>query len=169
MVRRKVESTDSLPTIAEIALGLAGFTAVVAAFTRPGGLAAADRWRFVVLFGIAIQVLLLSFVPIALRSAGVSELITWRASSAAFASVWGATGFLVFRTLRSRWRMDPEPTLGGALPVFIPAGFNFLLQISNLVGWPAAPNFVSYLSGLLILLYVGAVFFAFLVLYRPKA
>jgi hypothetical protein len=167
-VRRHVEPGDSLLTIAEMALGLAGFTAVVAAFTRPEGLAPADRWRFVVLFGIAIQVLLLSFVPIALASAGLSDLATWRTSSLVFAGVWTATGLLILRTLRGRRRMDPEPTLVGSLPVFIPAGFNFLLQTCNAVGWPTPPSFVSYLLGLLILLYIGAVFFAYLVLYRPK-
>lgn len=163
-----MEPGDSLLTIAEISLGLAGFTAVVAAFTRPEGLAPADRWRFVVLFSIALQVLFLSFIPIGLESSGFSEATTWRASSGVFAVAWAVTGVLILRSVPDRWTMDPAPTVAGALPVFIPAAANFLIQVCNAIGWPVAPSFVSYLAGLLILLYIGAVFFAFLVLYRPK-
>ena len=65
--------------------------------------------------------------------------------------------------------MDPKPTVLGSIPLFAPATLNALLQLGNVTGWPFSPNFVSYLLGLLILLYIGAYFFAFLVLYRPKS
>jgi hypothetical protein len=47
-------SEDALFTIAEMAIGVAGFSAIVAAFTGQGPLTATDRRRFVWLYAAAL-------------------------------------------------------------------------------------------------------------------
>ncbi len=42
-----MEASDELLTIAELAVGLAGFSGVVVAFTRQGELSLTDRYRFI--------------------------------------------------------------------------------------------------------------------------
>ena len=55
-----MEGVDALPTIAEMAIGLAGFSAVVAAFTIRGELSQTDRSRFLLLFTTAFVAALLA-------------------------------------------------------------------------------------------------------------
>ena len=60
---------DSLPVIAEISLGLVGFTAVVAVLRRPdGGLATVNLFRSLHLLGFSSATLLLSLFPFLLTA-----------------------------------------------------------------------------------------------------
>ena len=58
-----MEASDELLTIAELAIGLAGFSGVVIAFAHQGGLRAVDRFFFIALISIAGTAALLAFVP----------------------------------------------------------------------------------------------------------
>ena len=64
---------DALFTIAEMAIGVAGFSAIVGAFTGSQALTVSDRRRFVWLFTNAFVAALLAFVPVLLADAFHSD------------------------------------------------------------------------------------------------
>ena len=85
---------DSLPVIAEISLGLVGFTAVVAVLRRPdGGLGATNLFRSLHLLGFASATLLLSLFPFLLAAVGCEPEAMWRISSSAM-SLTGVVGLI---------------------------------------------------------------------------
>ena len=65
-----MEASEELLTIAELAIGLAGFSGVVVAFNRGGGLRPTDSFRFIALFCSALSVLVVAFVPFGFHYAG---------------------------------------------------------------------------------------------------
>ncbi len=70
-----MEASDELLTIAELAVGLAGFSGVVVVFRGQGGLRLVDRFRFLSVLSQALTVLVLAFVPFGFRHGGVLAFI----------------------------------------------------------------------------------------------
>lgn len=64
-----MEGADELLTIAELSIGIAGFSGVVAAFLQNGGLHPFDRSRFINLFSLSFSTLIPAFVPLLLENA----------------------------------------------------------------------------------------------------
>jgi hypothetical protein len=97
-----VDPSGPLTTVAQIAVGLAGFTGIVIAFTRrPGELTPIERYRFAILFGTSFGALFLSLVPFGVALVGVEAPALWRLSSAAFVAFEiGLVASLLPRTLR---------------------------------------------------------------------
>ena len=88
---------DALLTIAEMAIALAGFSAVVAAFARQGALSPEDRSRFVWLFSTAFVAALLAFVPVLLIEANFEPPELWRCASGVMLLAWFASiGLLLY-------------------------------------------------------------------------
>jgi len=80
-----MELPDSLNTVAEASIGLAGFSGLVVALRRSGGpLDEIQKYRLRVLFFLTFGALFISFVPAELVELGVSEARVWRASSGIF-------------------------------------------------------------------------------------
>jgi hypothetical protein len=164
----QVEASDVLLTIAEMAIGLAGFSGVVLAFTYQGRLRPTDRYRFVGLFTQALTVALLCLVPFGFHHAGEVGTAIWRGSSA------GAVLFWLFGAWLTAVRLFPEFSPEEELPryglgtVWSLGIVNLLLQLANVVGWPIAPGPLFYLIGLVLWFAVAAFFFATLVLYRRR-
>ena len=160
-----MEASDELLTIAELAIGLAGFSGVVAAFTHRGGFGPTDRYRFVGLFSQALTVSLLAFVPFGFHHAGQVGEVIWRGSSAVAVLLWVLNAWLIGSRL-------PEFSPEEALPRLVTGAFlalpivNLLFQLANVGGWPLAPSALFYLCGLVLWLGIAALFFAVLVLYR---
>jgi hypothetical protein len=161
-----LEHRDELLTIAEIAIGIAGFSGVMAAFLQRGGLHGLDRVRFVNLFVLAFTTLTLAFVPIVV--AEVSDAI-WFYSSSVMIAVWFINiGFGIFYVLpQVRKNEGPSDILPGLL-VWIPSFLNLGVQCLNLTGWLWEPGFLAYIFGLFVYLYVSCLCFVFVVLYRPS-
>ena len=163
-----MEASDELLTIAELAIGLAGFSGVVVAFTYRGKLGPADRFRFLGLFSQALTIALLAFVPFGFHHAGQVGATMWRASSGIAVLFWVLNAWLMASHL------IPEFSPEEALPryaegtVWTLGAINLLLQLANLAGWPAAPGALFYLTGLVLWFAVAAFFFATLVLYRSS-
>lgn len=163
-----MEVREELLNIAEIAIGIAGFSGVVAAFLQRGGLHEVDRVRFINLFSTAFSTLVLAYVPIV-----VSHLVDepdriWSLSSGVMVVAWlSATTLaylLVFPTIREH--------VYGKLPFFllaIPSTTNLIVQILNLGGWLWDPGFLAYLLGLFIYLYAAGLMFVYVILYRPSS
>ena len=162
-----MKGADELLTIAELAVGLAGFAGVVVAFTRRGKLKGAERHRFANLFSQALFGTALCFVPFAFHHAGQVGPALWSASSGVMVVLW-VCGAL--------WRGSHPPDISSeempprafivalvGLPIF-----NLLLQIANFVGWPMESGVLSYMLGLLIWISFPALQFAILILYRAE-
>ncbi len=74
---------DLLTVVAEIALGTAGFSGLVAAFTTrsSGPWSLFDRLRLSILLGASLSVVGFSLLPIGLGVAGLSDSLRWALSS----------------------------------------------------------------------------------------
>ncbi len=160
----------ALFTIAEMAIRVTGFSAIVAAFTGQGPLTVTDRRRFVWLFTNAFVAALLAYVPVLLSEASLSEVDLWRASSAFMCGVWAvaATAWIVGE-VRDGGKDRPRTRGVWQGPVaLVPSFLNFLLQLSNVFGLFWEPSGAAYTAGTLVWLYVGAITFVSIVLERPS-
>ena len=162
-----MDGQDELLTIAEIAVGLAGFSGVVAAFIQRGSLSAADRLRFVALFVTAFTALVLAFVPIMLAYGGFQDENLWHLSSTVMVLIGlPVIAAYPFGVRRIRREIETHSLLPPML-ILVPALIHLVVQLMNAGGWIWQPNFVPYLIGMLIYLYSAGVMFVFIVLFRP--
>jgi hypothetical protein len=83
-----LQSADVLQTIAEVSIGFAGFTSVVAVLGRraTGEWTAIDRFRLSQMLATSLAALLLSLLPLVLAQLGFSERSSWGAASAILAA-----------------------------------------------------------------------------------
>ena len=160
-----MEATDELLTIAELAIGLAGFSGVVVAFSINRGLRAVDRFYFIALLTSAFTAVLLAYVPFLLHWAGVTGTDVWKGSSAVMLTFWflvgGGLGILANKVpnLIGTHHLGLQTTLVvAALPVI-----NLPFMIANIVGYPLEPGVFLYLTGLILWLTVAVLMFTFLV------
>ena len=164
-------SADALLTIAEMAIALAGFSAVVAAFTIHGELTPIDRSRFVWLFATAFVTGLLAFVPTILSETGLADVALWRASSGIMVFLW-LIFTVPFAVGLLRDRRDPAfvPQVFSQRPyILVPSVLNLALQLINLWGSVWEPSAAIYLIGTLAWLSAAAIAFMSIVLERPAA
>jgi hypothetical protein len=166
-----VAERDALFAIAEVAIGLAGFSAVVVVLVRrSGGWEAASAFRLELLLLVALSTAFFGFLPVAVWFFEVGELTTWRLSSWLFAA-WHVTGPIY--GLRVRHRRLPEDArdqisqglmlVGAALS----AVFAVLLVL-NATGWLFTPQVGPYFAALLVQLATGMINFLRMVLTRPS-
>jgi hypothetical protein len=162
-----LEVREELLTIAEIAIGIAGFSGVIAVFLQRDGLHELDRVRFINLFATAFTTLALSYVPIVVSHLAAEPEQIWRYSGGVMIVVWFVGSSLsykrVFPTIRKH---ISDRTLPFSLLV-IPAVMNLGIQIFNLGGWLWEPQFLAYLFGLFAYLYAAGLMFVYVILYRP--
>ena len=164
-----MEAADTLLTLSEVSLGLAGFAGIVVVFGRGRGvLAPADSFRLLALVGCSLGTLFLSLIPVALGFVGVPEPELWQWSSAMMIAVAVPAHLFVL----SRMRRDAGEILE-VLPVFLlPFGAflflaNLTAQICNALGVAWSPSFGVYLFGLLLSLLFAAIQFARMLFVRP--
>lgn len=163
-----MESSDVLLTLAEIAIGLAGFSGVVAAFSRTRSFSPEDRVRFLMLIGGTFSVVVLAFVPFLMRYAGMEGSEVWRWSSAVFAVVF-AVAFPLIRAGRKTILKYGTAAPGWSVALVALLGLvAFLLQIGNVLSWPFAPGPFAYVVGLVVFLIGSGAIFVYLVLIRPE-
>jgi hypothetical protein len=155
---------DSLSTIAEVAVGLAGFSGIALALTAnppPYYL-----FRVVSIIAVAVVSIALALLPAALTSAGWQPQSIWRLGSGVLVAL---TGIFLVLGLRYRKRAQPEE-LNLALAVFIGSlmALSGTLQLLNFVGliWMGAFS-VFYVGLIANLLYCGTLFIG-LVTFRPR-
>jgi hypothetical protein len=167
----QLEASDTLLTLAEVSLGLAGFAGIVVVFGRGRGkLAPADSFRLLLLVGCSLGTLFLSLISIALGFLGVAEPGLWQWSSAMMIAVVVPGHVFVV----SRVRRDAAEILE-VIPVYmLPFGAflfvaNFVAQICNALGVGWVPSFGVYLFGLILYLFFAAIQFARMLFVRPTA
>jgi len=161
-----LEHQEELLNIAEISIGIAGFSGLIAAFLQRGGLGELDRVRFVNLFATAFSILVLAYVPIVV--AELSESV-WFYSSLVMIGVWMFNAAVA--TLYVVPMINKHLDTSGIVPntlIWGPSIANLLVQCLNVTGWFWDASFLAYLFGLFVYLYAACLMFVFLVLYRPE-
>lgn len=97
---------EAFGLLAEIAVGLAGFSGVAVIVGRgPGRWSAGDAARIRLLLGAAFGALFPALVPIGLASAGLPDAVSVQAGAGVLLvalTLWGVTAS------RSFWRLPPE-------------------------------------------------------------
>jgi len=158
---------DALLTIAQLAISLAGFSAVVSAFTVRGELTQADRSKFLWLIATALVAALLAFVPIILDEARMDGIQLWRVSSLIMVLAWFVSmGIWLVELLRDRRRRSSPSFADGPLLV-VPSVGNLILQLFNVSGMAWQPSPAAYIVGTLVWLYAASLAFLSIVLERP--
>ena len=83
-----IDPFDALQTLAEVAIGVAGFTGVISIFRRrSGGEDALSAWRTSTILTTSFASLLLSTVPMGLDLSGLREPSLWRVCSGLYVVV----------------------------------------------------------------------------------
>jgi hypothetical protein len=164
-----LQGSDSLLTLAEIALGFAGFTAVVATFTRtPGRWPPVERFRLLVLLLSSLGVLFLALLPLAIAYLGATDASALRLSSGVMA---GFTLVGWAPILRAHAALKVHSPDLSAPRLFLSANVgsvaNVTAQLLNSLA-VIGPSFGVYFCGLLWLLLVAALQFGRIVFAHPQ-
>lgn len=163
---------DELLTVAELAIGIAGFSAVVAAFAHRGDLQERDIDRFRILITSAGAAVILAFVPSLLSGLGLSGAILWRIASGLMvvAGLGGMIPFLI-RVLRERRNVDHGSHIssGVVIAVVVPSVANIFVQLGNALAGLWSPIGAPYLFGVLVWLWSAGAIFIDIVVNRPEA
>lgn len=162
-----IEGGDVLLTMAQIAVGLAGFSGVVAAFSQTREFPAADRVRFLYLVGGTFFVIVLAFVPFLLALSGVEEPGLWRWASGVWLAAVLVCVPLVLRGRTVILKQGRRAPGWSVLVIFVLALGATTAQAGNVLAWPFLPGPVPFLVGLLVGLIGSGSIFVYLVLIRP--
>jgi hypothetical protein len=163
-----VDAEAELLGIASVAVGLAGFAGIAAAFLLDRDYQRDDQLRFVALLFGTLSVVFLSFVPLLLVRAGMSEVSAWMWSSVV-ALLFSAGGLPIGLTIyREAHTFDKNPPRWVFLPLWAFFCSGPLAHGSNVAGLLRGPGPVLFLTGLLAWLAAGAILFAVIVLLRPQ-
>ena len=160
---------DALSTIAEIALGLAGFSGVVVVLGRqPGSFSEVEAGRLALLLVSSIGAMFLALLPLSLAPLGLGDALLWRISAATF-TAFGFAHWLVGRSRVRIVRTQAPEIYSRATSVFNYAtvGTAMVLQLVVL----ARPRDLGpglYVLGLLSLLLAATLQFVRMLFVRPQ-
>jgi peptidoglycan biosynthesis protein MviN/MurJ (putative lipid II flippase) len=161
-----MEATDELLTIAELAIGLAGFSGIVVAFSPQRGLRDVARFYFIALITCSFTAVLLAFLPSFFHHGGVVGTAMWKSSSVVmlflYVLVIAGLGIRVSRTpsVYEAHHLGIHASIGVCTAALLTA----VCIIMNIVGYPMEPGATLYLVGLFLWLTVTAFMFTYLVL-----
>jgi len=151
-----------------MAIGIAGFSAVIAAFLQRGALDRLDRVRFVNLVVTAFATVVLAYVPLAVSRLIEDTAQIWAYSSAVMIAVWFLSVAFAVRYVTPVLRTDLANEGRYARPLLgIPSALNLGTQCLNVGGWFWEPGFVPYLLGLFVYLYAAGALFVYMIVFRP--
>jgi hypothetical protein len=149
-----LETQESLTTIAEIAIALAGFSGLVVVLRKNNGpLTAIEKYRMTVLLATAFGALFLALLPATLQQLALSGDVIWKTSSALL------TAFSIIFVVS--WVLSSRRFFHVAREIFNVAAFslmiaghltNVVLQMSIVFGFWADRMAGAYLLGLIWLL-----------------
>jgi hypothetical protein len=155
-----VDPIDSLPVIAEISIGLVGFTAVVAVLRGPN-----DLVYSLFLLGYSSATLILALLPFLFMAMGADPEARWQLSSDAML-ICSMVGFAPYRQVTVA--LIGLGTKYRSVAVLVLALLNVVLQLANSFGMFGSPQFWPFLLGLLWYLVFCLVQFATLLFLRPS-
>ena len=164
-----MDAFDTLLTLSEVSLGLAGFAGIIVVFGRgPGALPTADSLRLAALLAASFGTLFFSLIPIALGFVGVPEPELWGWSSSIMV-VAVVPAHLVGVSWMRRNREEILEVAPLRLLVFAATALlaNLIAQVCNALGVGSLPMFGVYLFGLILYLLFAALQFARMLFVRP--
>jgi hypothetical protein len=140
--------SDALLTLAQVAVGLIGFSSVLIALSgEPGNWSALDRYRITGMLGNSIFLLLLSMLPFVLTFLGVEDRAAWRSSDGVFAACL-FTGMIInfrgYERLPDSHRLATRPALVGA--IYVVGSLVLVATSAGALGLIAAPEGVFFLG-----------------------
>ena len=160
-----MEGSDALSALAEVAIGIAGFSAIALVLSR-----SRDSLSPVILLVIrtvivnGVFVAFLALFPWVLASGTLPPTEVWRWSSGAF--VFGVLVIVWPVYLRELRALGPLKDTGLwrlSLVTWGLAGIMMLVHVANLSGWPLSPSFSAFYLGLWLGLCVPGIAFVFLI------
>jgi hypothetical protein len=160
-----MQGESALTVVAEVALGLAGFTGIVMALSRSSDFWHDwDAYRAFLLLLSGLGAFILSLVPFSLHFFGISEPSIWRICSAVMIVYSGLVLVVGWRAALVLPREDIP--YWGAVAWFanLGAGANILTQLTNL--WSGVPSL--FFAGLLWMLLYASVSFGLILYVRPR-
>ena len=159
---------EVLSAIAELGLGLAGFSGIGLVLTRTTGrLLPYELYRLGIMLGTSLGAMILSLVPLVLAQLGLSDEALCRVSSGIMAAY--LLGFNVYYTIAMRHfrRNVPEIVSRTLAPIVaLMHGVNLLLQLATTLG--VLRHCVGFYSlGLMLLLIHATYQFGRILFIRP--
>jgi hypothetical protein len=167
-----LQGGEALSTIAEVGLGLAGFTGILVALGRSGAtFSRPEVLRLLLLLVSSFGAVFLALFPFALHESGVSGVACWRLSSAVLAAFTSISlAYLGYQIQRHRGEFGELFSRVVFVSVATGSLVIVVLQLGNVVGLGAPPRSGPYLFGLLWLLFIASLQFArILFVRRPGA
>jgi hypothetical protein len=159
---RRVEPSDSLLSVAEIALGLAGFGGIFMALGRGAGRRhPADNYRLILLLSTALSTLVLSLFPVAFDALGLAPVLVWRLSSGLLATLLATLLYAVYRMRRRNLAEIREGEAANvAAVIWVVTSALLVAAVLDAAGLTGLPPGGVFLAGLLLLVAFGAYLFA---------
>jgi len=164
-----MEEQEFLLTIAQTALGIAGFSGVMSAFMkRPGKLTAVETYRVAVLLGVSFGAMFLAFLPLVLDALGSAGSQLWAQASAtmaAFSFVMLSVFLLASRRISRHapeifnWWVMGATSLGHLA--------NIVLQLFNAMHASSLAGPGAYVLGLVWYLFHAALQFSRMLFIQP--
>ena len=166
-----MDSLETLTTIAEIGIALAGFSGLIVVLRKSSGpLNAIEKYRMAVLLATAFGAMFLALMPGALLHLGLADDILWRTSSAFLTAF--SFAFVICWVLSSRRFFNVAREIF-SVPAFslMTVGHltNMVLQLSVTLGLWGGGKPGVYLLGLIWLLAHASQQFVRMLFIQPKA
>lgn len=157
-----MQGGEALSTIAEVGLGLAGFTGILVALGRSGtAFSRPEVLRLLLLLVSSLGAVFLALFPVALHESGVDDLACWRLSSAILAVFTSVSlVYLGYQIQRHRGEFGAMYSPAVFAIVLTGSVATVLLQVSNAIGLGAPPRSGLYIFGLMWLLFLASLQFA---------
>lgn len=165
-----MDATEALSTVAQLALGLVGFTGVVIALDRePAKVSRVDAYRLNVLIFSSSAAMFLALIPLGLEFLNLKEVDIWKLSNLLHAIFAFGFSFWFVPASRSIRQIAPEIF---NLPVwwFFFTGylFNGVLQVLAAIGLLHEQVVGIYLIGLFWLLFISLLQFRRMLLIHQR-
>ena len=161
-------NTIDLSVFVEFGVGLAGFSAVVVAFSlRSGNLNDYDQFRVVLLLYSSLFPAFVGTLPAVLDSFGIFGAEAWRIMGTSV--LFGLAGFVVLPfVLLRRMSPDARSSLSPSVWLFGIGGTVVALVWNglNLIGWPSPLSLGPIVASMVWLLFQASVMFLRLLLFR---
>jgi hypothetical protein len=143
-----MDISDALLNMAQVAVGLIGFSSVLIALSgEPDNWSSLDRFRITGLLGSSVCLLLVSWLPFVLIFLGVEEVVAWR-SSAGILSLCLSAGLIAnlrnYRRLPDAHRRATRPVL--VCTMYVLGSLVLITTTAAALGMLAAPEGAFFLG-----------------------
>lgn len=164
-----MSGAEILTTIAQLSMGVTGFSGIAIAFNRqPGRLDEVEAYRVLILFANSLAATFLSLLPFGFFYLGWSDAAIWRTSNA-LCSLFGIAFLAIYlpptrKYLREFRELFSLPQLG-----FVVSGhiINALLQLISALGFLPGRALSVFIFGLLWLLFHSVFQFGRILFVQP--